>query len=65
MKFIVYENRDEILITTPELEEQMLKEWSTPDREFDENNLTNANNFYERSVVEDTAVSISSSLRFN
>lgn len=55
--FIVYVNDKEILVTTPELEAQMIEEWfHINDRIIDE---------YDRATVADAAVVITSSMRLS
>lgn len=52
--FVIYSNDDEILITTAELEEEMIKEWFSMGRILEE---------YDRGLSGHTAVCIKATMR--
>jgi len=56
--FVIYTSRDEILVTTPELEKKMLKDWFAKNtgRSLDE---------YDKSGCKDNACQISPAVRCN
>lgn len=53
--FIVYASNDEVLVTTAELEEQMIREW------FEEGGRSLDD--YDREVHADAAVAVTASMR--